>query len=53
MLSKKQKAKLDEMVKRYHIGIVKSSKAPTWLIDSWVKRYRIAMEQVLQKRCKR
>ena len=52
MLTKKQKRKLDDMVANYLYGMIKSSVFPEHLIEAWSKRYRIAMERVLSKRCK-
>lgn len=52
MLTKEQKLKLDKMVSNYALGIVETHKADVSLMKAWVARYRIAMGQELQKRCK-
>jgi len=52
MLTKKQKAKITVMQKRYVVGMQKTSNADKDTIWAWSQRYRIAIEQELQKRCK-
>ena len=52
MLTDEQKYKLNETVTTYCIGMKKHTKADDSLIRAWGQRYRIAMEQVLQRRCK-
>ena len=52
MLTKKQKAKITVMQKRYVVGMQKTNNAPKDLVWAWSKRYRIAMERQLQKQHK-
>jgi len=53
MLTKKQKAKITVMQKRYVVGMQKTSNAPKDLIWAWAQRYRIAIEQELLRQRKR
>lgn len=52
MLSKKQIRKLDRMELNYCIAMQKAFKLTSDIVDAWGKRYRIAMQRVLQKQCK-
>lgn len=52
MLTEKQKAEIDTKVINYYYGMQKTHKAPNHIIEAWSKRYRITLEQELQKRCK-
>lgn len=53
MLTKEQEYKITKMVTKYCIGMKKHIKADDNLIRAWGIRYRIAMEQRLQKQGKR
>ena len=53
MLTKKQQRKLDKMVENYSIGVNKRFNFHWTVIARWVYRYRVRMEQVLQKQGKR
>ncbi len=53
MLTKKQTKKLDAMEKKYLSGMIGCTIASYDLMQAWAKQYRVAMEQVLQKQCKR
>ena len=53
MLTTQQLLKLNDMVSNYRKGLRRTLKLPENLIDGWSKRYRIAMERVLQRQCKR
>lgn len=52
MLTKQQQDKLNVMVAKYRIAMLVKHKASPEQISAWGLRYRIAMEQVLQRRCK-
>lgn len=52
MLTKKQIRKLDQMELSYCIGMQKAFKVHSDIVDGWGKRYRIAIQQQLLKRCK-
>jgi len=52
MLTKKQTDKLNVMTAKYHARMEITHRADRKLIRSWVTRYRIAMERVLQNQCK-
>jgi len=53
MLTAKQKNKLDRMVTNYEYSMMATSRKSQDLIRAWVARYRIIMEQVLQRQGKR
>jgi len=53
MLTAKQRNKLNTMVTNYEYGVMKTIRKPRSLIEVWVTRYRIIMEQVLQRQGKR
>lgn len=53
MLSRKQKAEVDTKVTNYYHGMRKTHKAPAHLLDAWARRYRVTLEQQIQKQHKR
>ncbi len=53
MLTKKQNDKLNTMTAKYLARMEATHKVDRSLLRSWAARYRIVMEQVIQKQCKR
>jgi len=53
MLSKEQQNKLDNMAILYGRSMKKIFNIPDHIIKAWQVRYRVAMEQVLQRQGKR
>lgn len=53
MLTNKQQAKIDKMVKNYRNGLLKAIHIPEHLADAYADRYRIGITQDLLRRCKR
>lgn len=53
MLSKNQIKELDARERSYYYGMIKTTKAPIHLVKAWAQRYRISIQQHLQKQCKR
>ena len=53
MLNKKQQQKLNKMVRKYKRGMFLRHTRDIQLVNAWSKRYRIAMEQQLQRQEKR